>query len=122
MDNENDLTISGNEPTTVRGGTTFEFDYKDEHLVVRSSGGTNLGYPINGSRKIELALKLLGHSHVGAMISELNELRESVKNLERENNRVHREWMLQNVELSAVQKERDDLRALYMEGAEYPDE
>lgn len=108
--------------TTTPMPSRIEFEYAADRqeLSVRVGNVDHMmhHYPISTQQKIKLAMELLGHGSVSAMISELEENRKRVTELEADLMRLHREWMVQNVELNAVQDERNNLRDLYLEERE----
>lgn len=98
----------------------FEYATERQELTVRIGNVDPMAhhYPISGQQRMKLAMELLGHGSVSAMISELEENRKRVTELEADLMRLHREWMVQNVELNAVMDERNNLRDLYLEERE----
>ena len=113
--------------TAVPPRRKVEVSYVNECLEVSiaatgSVEGTINYFPLPPQQRMKLAMELLGYGSVSAMVSELESLRQQVKELDAANDLQHREWMILNAERIGVVAERDELKDLYLGEARYNNE
>lgn len=117
------MTDHDTDATATSKPRKIEFEYLDsgKELSIKVGSGDDYAtnyFPLSGSQKIKLAMELLGHGNVSTMVAELEEKREALIEAQASLMQLHREWMVQHVELNASQAECAELRKLYLEEGE----